>query len=198
MGNKFEVYSSLDIKQYGPSKGIILGLIRKWCKINQKAKRYYYDGAYWTGHITQEEMSNQTGLDIQTTKRSLKWLIDNEIIAKGNYNKHKYDKTGWYYPLVQIDTIVVLKSTNAKYQNDTMDSIEMIQTIPINPLLNTINPPINPTNNPLEELYNKLKSIENILEEDIFTNKEQRGDAYIAKEKLLKEIKQYERTTNKN
>jgi hypothetical protein len=133
MKNNFGTYLPQDINLYGPSRGIILGRIKSWCHYNKKKKQHLHDGEYWSGHITQQEFVEQTGLDIQTIKRGLKWLLDNGIIEKGNFNKLGFDRTGWYRPTYQNDTMVVSKCTNVRYQNDTMESIRLVPTIPDSP-----------------------------------------------------------------
>lgn len=87
-----------DVKQYGLIRATILGKIKGWCDTNKKNKRYEYEGFSWSGHITLNEMVELTGLPLETIKKNLKWLIDNNVIIKGNYNSNKYDRTGWYRP----------------------------------------------------------------------------------------------------
>ena len=85
-----------DVRQYGLIRATIIGKIRGWCETNEKAKRYMFEGFYWSGHIKIDEMVEQIGLPLETIKKNLKWLIDNDIIIKDKFNKKRYDRTGWY------------------------------------------------------------------------------------------------------
>ena len=148
----FGIYSPKHVKQYGAARAIILGCIVKWCNHNEKINNHLYDGYYWSGHITQEEFAEQTGLDIQAVQRALKWLLDCKVIEKSRYNKVGYDRTGWYRPTghfvpkptYQNDRKVPIKMIPTTYQNDSMEHIKMIGTIPVNPFKSIKNPPTNP------------------------------------------------------
>jgi hypothetical protein len=91
-----------DVKKYGATKALIIGLVKGWCKTNKNKKGYVHDGFSWSGHISIEELSENTGLKLDTAATNLKWLVDNGVLIKGNYNKVRYDRTGWYRPNPEI------------------------------------------------------------------------------------------------
>lgn len=172
-----------DVKQYGLIRATILGKIKGWCDTNRKGKRYHYDGFYWSGHITLNEMVEQTGLPLETIKKNLKWLIENNVVIKGNYNKIKIDRTGWYRhnPTVLLDPIqssceehtIVPVRNNGTVLLGTMDNTCEEQTIPTIPTTNpsniqkptitttitTTNPPVELNEFEKEQLLNLVKNI---------------------------------------
>jgi hypothetical protein len=85
-------------KQFGIIKAALIGRILFWCDYNKKnkIKDRYYDGYWWSGYMTADEFSEQTGIVKKTIRTNLKQLIDMKILIIGNYNKFKMDKTRWY------------------------------------------------------------------------------------------------------
>jgi hypothetical protein len=162
-----------DVKQYGLIRATILGKIKGWCETNKKAKRYEYDGFYWSGHITIDEMVELTGLPLETIKKNLKWLLDNNVVIKGNYNTNKYDRTGWYRPNPSIPTGIIQHSSqehsylpdrnNGKGMTGTMEEVLEEQTIPNIPtnIQTNIPKPTIPTNIP----ETNIPSVEDRLKE---------------------------------
>ena len=142
--NHFEIYLPEDVKKYGASRAIVLGLIRNWCRTNAKHKQYFFDGYYWSGHITQEQFAEQTGLELKTVKRALKWLLEYKVIEKGRYNKASYDRTGWYRVTGQIVPKVGDKMYLTTGQNVPTDRDKMSLTIPVTPFNSSKTPPITP------------------------------------------------------
>lgn len=63
---------------------------------NEKGKKNYHDGYYWTCNSVktlQEKFPYMTQKQIRT---ALKRLQDEGIIITDNYNRTKYDRTLWY------------------------------------------------------------------------------------------------------
>jgi hypothetical protein len=196
-----------DVKQYGLIRATILGKIKGWCETNHKGKRYHYDGFYWSGHITLNQMVEQTGLPLETVKKNLKWLIDNNVVIKGNYNKIKIDRTGWYRhnPTVLLDPIqssceehtIVPVRNNGTVLSGIMDNTceeQTIPTIPSNIPSNIKKPTITttiPTTNPsVEDLLIELKDLNYLIEKDIFLTPDDRGAAFVDRNRVEKQIKQ--------
>ena len=96
MENNFVITHIDDVKRYGPIRALIIGVVKSWCKTNHNKKGYVHDGHSWSGHITIDEFSELTGLKKDAVATNLKWLVDNNIVIKGVYNKKKFDRTGWY------------------------------------------------------------------------------------------------------
>jgi len=90
-----------DIIKYGESAAKILGLIENWCNYHKEKGMSQCDGNYWSGFLSRTDFMEQTLLSESTVKRTLKYLINNHIIQRGNFNKRSYDATGWYRRLDQ-------------------------------------------------------------------------------------------------
>lgn len=93
---KQRTYYPEDVLKYGPVDAMILGVIKFWILYHYKKKDYFYNGHYWTGHLSAEDISEQTGLPVKTIYRHLNKLVKNGVIIKGNFNKLGMDRTGWY------------------------------------------------------------------------------------------------------
>jgi hypothetical protein len=157
---QFTMVVADDVRQYGIIRATILGKIKGWCETNEKAKRYEYDGFYWSGHINLNEITEQTGLPLETVKKNLKWLLDNQIVIKGNYNRLKMDRTGWYRPnpTVPIGTIqqsceehtIIPVRNNGLVLSGTMEGSCEEQTIPTIPttIISNIQKPTSTTTIP--------------------------------------------------
>lgn len=157
--NQFTMIYTDDVKQYGLIRAAIIGKIKKWCDSNAKAKRYNFDGFHWSGHITVNEIADQIGLPFETVKKNLKWLIDNNVIIKANYNKFKYDRTNWYRPngIGITDTMQQAckehnhrpERTKGLILTGPLQYVCKEQTIPNTPYEITNNPPNNLPKNPV-------------------------------------------------
>jgi predicted transcriptional regulator len=139
----YGTYKPEHVKHYGAARAIILGCIIKWCDFNKKNGNNLFDGYHWSGHITHEEFAEQTGLELKTVQRSLKWLLDCKIIVKGRYNKASYDRTGWYRPTGHYVPKPQDKLIPTTGQNVLTAMDKMSLTIPVNPFKSIKNPPIN-------------------------------------------------------
>ncbi len=83
--------------QNGLNKAIIINQINYWNEINEKAKRNFKDGYYWTYHTydgwAKEDFPFWSG---DTVKRAILPLEEIGIVVSANYNQFKVDKTKWY------------------------------------------------------------------------------------------------------
>ena len=181
--NHFEIYLPEDVKQYGPSRAIVLGLIRNWCRTNAKHKQYFFDDYYWSGHITQEQFVEQTGLQLKTVQRALKWLIDSKVIEKGRYNKASYDRTGWYRPTGHFVPKVVDKLIPTTGQIVHIDMDKMSLTIPVTPYNSSKTLPIT-------HILGEIDFIELNKEQVDALTLEQRVEYFYKKNQFLKLQKQ--------
>lgn len=175
-----KVYTN-DVEQYGSIRAIILGLIKNWCNTNKKSKRHLFEGFYWSGFLKEETIAEQSGLPYSTVRKNLKWLVDNNVVVKGRFNKRKNDKTGWYravntVPIGQLS----LSSEDSSYRpNRTVGTVPTGQsspppqdgTLPTNPPTNNFNnkkptnPPTNTPTNPYWEKEHIIKVIKEIIDE---------------------------------
>lgn len=114
-----------------PTEAIILQQIHYWLVKNIN----YKDGYSWVYNSIKDWNKQFRWLSESTLKRKFKSLEDKGLLITGNYNKAKFDRTKWYridYDALdemiqreyQNDTTRVSKRYNAKYQNDTDNTIE--------------------------------------------------------------------------
>lgn len=114
-----------------PTEAIILQQIHYWLVKNINIK----DGYSWVYNSIKDWNKQFKWLSEPTLKRKFKSLEDKGLLITGNYNKAKFDRTKWYridydaldemvQALYQNDTTIVSKRYNAKYQNDTNNTIE--------------------------------------------------------------------------
>lgn len=123
--NEFCYVSVDDVKKHGTTKAIILGRIRHWITFNEKRNKHFYSNHYWTGYLSANTLSKQTGIPYTTVKRSLKEMVDDCIITKGNFNtNNNLDVTRWYC-LPKEDQNGTF---DPKYQNDTYENISPVST----------------------------------------------------------------------
>lgn len=121
-----KVYTN-DVEKYGSIRAIILGLIKSWCSTNEKSKRHFHEDFYWSGYIKEQTIAEQTGLPYSTVRKNLKWLIDNNIVVKGNFNKRKNDKTGWYRTM----TTIPIGQSSLPSQDSDHRSNRTVSSVPI-------------------------------------------------------------------
>jgi len=95
--------------KYGIQEAIIIHHFQHWIKINKRLKRNCKDGRTWS-YQTIEVIAAQfpylsksqvfdalERLRLGKNRKSKKKKLDFEpVLIKGNYNKHKYDRTIWY------------------------------------------------------------------------------------------------------
>ena len=90
-------YFDLEIAQnLGVEEAIMFHNLQYWCNINKKKNRNFQEERYWVFRSQQSLSEDFPFWSKRQIQRLLTNLIKNHYIIKGNYNKHKYDKTGWY------------------------------------------------------------------------------------------------------
>ena len=112
------IINRLAAKVLGLNEAIVVQQIHYWLNINEKAKKNFINGKYWTFN-TYEKWQNENFdfWSISTIKRIFKNLFDKGILFKGKFNKKKYDQTLW----VSINYDRLEELLNA-YENDTNPS----------------------------------------------------------------------------
>jgi hypothetical protein len=81
---------------YGINTAIFVQQLSQWTFINLVNKRNLHDGLCWSFNT----LEAYEDIFPYWSKRQLETLISNAVrdglVVKGNYNKHKYDRTCWY------------------------------------------------------------------------------------------------------
>ena len=190
--NEFYMVSVQDTINYGITSAAIIGRIRMWCEYNQKNKvkdRYHLE-FWWSGFMSSKVLSEQLGISIKTIETNLSKLLKDGIIIKGVFNKKGYDRTSWYRvnPFPQIKEMISSNQVNPFTQIKEMDIPKSSTPIPVSTSVivdvkTSVIPPVNPVEDRLKEL-NELITINNFL------NNEERGIAYMERNKLEMELKE--------
>lgn len=81
---------------YGVHEAILISHFQYWINYNKRLNRNFKDGRTWT-YQTRKEIAAWFPY---FTEKQVRTVIDNlikkEVIVKGNYNNHNFDKTVWY------------------------------------------------------------------------------------------------------
>lgn len=105
-------------RKIGLNESIVLQQIHYWIKINEKAKRNYKGGYYWTYNTFEEWQEQFPFWSLSTIKRIFAKLEKAGLIITGNYNKLKTDRTKWYR--INYQALETLENS-PKCQNELMD-----------------------------------------------------------------------------
>lgn len=110
----------------GQTKAVLLENISFWIKHNKANNTNFYDGEYWTYNSAKAFNELFPYMSESTIQKSLKQLINDGYLLKGNYNKKKYDKTIWYAftektkKLYKLDSKIVLENEKSdSFESDT-------------------------------------------------------------------------------
>jgi len=136
-------------KLIGLNEAIVLQQVHYWITINQKAKKNFHEGRYWTyNSIKAWHEENFEFWSYDTVKRTFSKLESLNLLITDNFNKDPRDKTKWYsinYEVLETlkNTIsakcevektlkfpIGAKCTNAKGQNAPMQKGKMHQALP--------------------------------------------------------------------
>ena len=109
----------------GLNESIVVQQIDYWIKNNEKNKRNFKDGYYWTYNSFEKWHEEFPFWSVITIKRIFTRLEELGILISANYNKTTFDRTKWY----RID-YNVLNTILPLCQIDTMDSDNLTQPIP--------------------------------------------------------------------
>lgn len=93
MQHQFNIFIA---QKYGVDEAIMVHNIYYWVFKNEANNKNYHDGHYWTYNT----LNALTQLFPYWTRRQIERILINAeqkgILMKGNFNKHGYDRTGWY------------------------------------------------------------------------------------------------------
>lgn len=111
----------------GLNESIVIQQIDYWIKNNEKNKRNFKDGYYWTYNSFEKWHEEFPFWNKRTIKRIFAKLEESGILVSANYNKTAFDRTKWYR--INCD---VLKFHSPLGQNVTMEGDKMSRPIPEN------------------------------------------------------------------
>lgn len=132
------INSELAVK-IGLNEAVVLRQIYYWLEINEKLKRNYHDGKYWSYNTMENwKKENFPWWSTKTVERAFKNLVNSGLVITGNYNKDGRDRTKWY--TIDEDVLEeVLKNTagistsecpDANRQNGQMHTDNLTEALP--------------------------------------------------------------------
>lgn len=90
-------FNSMVACTYGKNAAILFAFISYWVCHNEKTKTNLKKDLYWTfGSLKHFQESYLPFLSTSELRTAMKKLIEDRVILKDRFNKHKYDKTSWY------------------------------------------------------------------------------------------------------
>ena len=89
-------FDTEDAQRYGIREAIILYNIRHWLDKNKANDNNIIDGRVWTYNSASAFAELFPYMTEPQIRRSLKRLLEDGILIKGEYNKQNYDRTSWY------------------------------------------------------------------------------------------------------
>lgn len=111
------INSELAVK-IGLNEAVVLRQIYYWLEINEKLKRNYHDGKYWSYNTMENwRKENFPWWSTKTVERAFKNLVNSGLVITGNYNKDSRDRTKWY----SIDEDVLEKILKDTVEISTSD-----------------------------------------------------------------------------
>ena len=123
----------------GLNEAVVLRQIYYWLEINEKLKRNYHDGKYWSYNTMENwRKENFPWWSTKTVERAFKNLVNSGLVITGNYNKDSRDRTKWYsidedvLEKVLKDTVEISTSDRpcANRQNDEMHTDNSTEALP--------------------------------------------------------------------
>jgi len=85
-----------DAQKYGLREAIILYNIRHWLEKNRANNKNIIEGRVWTYNSAAAFSELFPYMTEPQIRRSLKKLLEDGILIKGEHNKKNYDRTSWY------------------------------------------------------------------------------------------------------
>lgn len=80
----------------GVDETIVISAIAISIRKNKANERHYYDGRYWTSQSGKAIREMFPFWDNTQLRKVFESLFAQEVLMKGNYNKTKTEKMGWY------------------------------------------------------------------------------------------------------
>lgn len=121
-------------EKIGVNEAIMLNNFVFWLKSNKANEKNFFDGSYWTYNSQKAFTELFPFWNELQIKRILKSLVEQGILAVGNYNKNPFDRTNWYSLTEEYFYLIDFtktkdgaekfdksKMTNRVVKNDTID-----------------------------------------------------------------------------
>lgn len=83
-------------QEYGLHESILIHHFQYWIQLNSETNKNFHDGRYWTYQTLENIAAHFPYFSRDQVNRTIRSLVDQKIIIKGNYNKTQFDRTVWY------------------------------------------------------------------------------------------------------
>lgn len=93
------LHHSFDVEyaqEFGLQEAILIHHLQFWICQNQSTGKNFYDGRTWMYQTQKDISAIYPYLTEDAVQRTIKSLIDQQVIIKGNYNNTPFDRTCWY------------------------------------------------------------------------------------------------------
>lgn len=82
--------------KYGVTEAIMIKHFTHWITLNRRMEKNFIDGKTWTYQTLEYIAAHFAYLSWDQVNRLIRKLCSVGVLKKGNFNKHKYDRTVWY------------------------------------------------------------------------------------------------------
>ena len=136
--------------EVGVEKAVLLDNIMFWIKHNEANQSNYYDNRHWTYNSARAFSILFPFWSAKKIYNMLGWLVDNDYLIEGNYNKVAYDRTKWY----AIGEKCILHYEKIHFTKSENGTSQIVKPIPTN----------KPTNNTDNKLYSSIPDFQQFKE----------------------------------
>lgn len=92
----FHSFNIEQAKEYGMAEAVLLWSFKFWLTKNKANGHNFHEGLYWTYNSIEAYTEMFPYLTASKIRKALAHLEDEGILASGNFNKVKFDRTKWY------------------------------------------------------------------------------------------------------
>ena len=133
--------------EIGVERAVLLKNIMFWIRKNEANNNNYFEGSYWTYNSAKAFTELFPFWSAKKIYNMLKWLVNNDYLKEGNFNKAAYDRTKWYS--LSVKSISHYREFHfTKWENAIDEKVKPI------PYINTDNKTDNKTDKRFEEWWN--------------------------------------------
>ena len=113
-------------QEFGVNEAIMIKNFQFWIQKNSANKNSKHDGRTWTYNSAVAFKQLFPFWSTGQVNRTIKSLIDQEVLMVGNYNKAKYDRTKWFAFIDEQSFVVNDKSNSRKQKMDLLNTTNAI------------------------------------------------------------------------
>lgn len=81
---------------YGVCGALLVQQVHHYCLLNRNTGKNLKEGIHWCYNTHKQWAEILQGFSVRTIRREIDKLLAMKVLVAGNFNKRRYDKTGWY------------------------------------------------------------------------------------------------------